>query len=217
MFTRCHRRRRRSPVLPLAGALLLALCAPPARAEGDRWKQLRDAARKIKTIQAKFTQTKNLRILKRPLVSKGSFAFAAPDSARWEYREPVRTITLVHEGEVRRYSAGPDGKLQRDAGGELQAMRVVLEQFAGWMAGRFDKSEAFSAKLLPGDPARIVLTPRKEGMARFINKVTLTFAETPGVVERVEVEESKSARTTLVFSEVKVNAGLPEDVFTRVK
>ena len=44
----------------------------------DDWEEKKNVAKNIKSVSAKFTQEKHLKILKKPLISKGKFFFTAP-------------------------------------------------------------------------------------------------------------------------------------------
>ena len=72
----------RAAILPLLFLLLLALL--PAEAMADKLQK----PGRLRSVQAEFVQEKHLKILTRPLVSRGTFAFQAPQSLRWEYRSP---------------------------------------------------------------------------------------------------------------------------------
>lgn len=191
------------------GALLLL---GPAWAE-DPLAEMRRGAASLKTLQARFVQHKQLRILKKPLVSTGQFAFKAPGSVRWEYQTPLRTLSIIHDGKVQRFIKSSDGVWAADSAGSAPAMRVVLEQITGWMAGRFVEDEAFEARA--GDPKErlLILTPRSQELARFIQRVEIRFSSQPGVVQSVRIVEGKDASTLITFEDVKVNGPLPARLF----
>ena len=56
----------------------------------------------LQSIQADFTQEKHLKILSQPIISTGTFTFQRPQSLRWEYISPIRSILLMHGGEVKK-------------------------------------------------------------------------------------------------------------------
>ncbi len=201
--------------------IILAILFLPAIAAAEpvdrRWKAIREGAAEIRTLKAEFKQLKELKILAKPLVSRGRFLFKAPSSVRWEYLSPIRTLSLVHLGKVRRYTWSSDGKPVKDSAGSVQAMRTVLEQISGWLAGRFDADGAFSAKLAPGDKVVVLLEPREKEMKRFIKRVELRFGQRPGVVSSVRIVESKRAATEIIFSEVTVNGKIADRLFKEIQ
>lgn len=136
--------------------------------------------------------------------------YRAPDSLRWEYRHPVRSILLTHEGRTRRFFQS-GSELVEDAGVNLQAMQMVVREITGWLHGRFDENSAFSAKLTPD--RKIVLTPKETSFARLIRKIDIVLAERPGVIESVTIHESEDSFTRIDFSNVQLNLPMDGAVF----
>lgn len=198
--------RRGGLCLALASALLCLGWA-------DSWEGLRGAAVTVTSVQAAFVQEKHLPILARPLVSRGVFSYRKPGSLRWEYREPLQSVLLMHEGRTRRFVAGPSG-WSEESGRGLEAMQVVMEEISGWLAGRFTDNPLFEARVLPG--RRVVLVPREEGMQRLIQRIELVLDDRPGVLRSVTISESDSAFTRMSFSNVVLNAPVDEAVFRKV-
>jgi outer membrane lipoprotein-sorting protein len=180
----------------------------------DSWEAIRQNAAKIHTIRADFIQEKHLEILNKPLISKGIFYFKAPDSLRWEYRSPIESTLLMHEGKIRRYIRTDQGLIE-DAGARLQAMQVVLREITGWLAGRFTDNPDFEAALVPGP--RIVLTPRNAALAAIIRKIVLIPAKKPGVIESVFIYESDSSYTKLTFTDCRLNEKMDDKMFQELQ
>ncbi len=189
----------------ISGCLLLA-------GWSDNWEQIRRESAGIRSVAAPFTQKKRMKILARPLVSEGQFFFQSPDSLRWEYTAPVRSILLMHRGTVRRYLFS-GGAWAEETGDRLQAMGVVMQEISQWLHGRFDENQAFAATLAGGSPARIVLRPREKSLARMIQRIELTLSPRPGVIQSITVIESEDAATILEFRDVKINQALPASLF----
>ncbi len=187
-------------------ALVLCFCIGWA----DTWDGIREAADQVASISAEFVQEKHLPILARPLVSRGVFHFRKPDSLRWEYREPIRNILLMHTGTLHRYRQSGDG-LKAETGGGLQAMQFVMAEITDWFKGRFDSSQMFAARLEVG--RQIVLRPREAAFAKVIRKIVLQMADRPGVIESVTIYESPDSFTRLIFENTVLNTDIPEALF----
>ena len=84
-----------------------------------------------------------MKILKRPLISKGKFYFSKPDSLRWEYTSPIESILLAHKGQIRSFIKGKHG-IQEDSRSKAQAMQIVMKEIASWLKGNFHKNQSFS-------------------------------------------------------------------------
>jgi outer membrane lipoprotein-sorting protein len=195
----------------------VVLCWQPAFSDwADSWQDMRNAFSKVKSIKTDFVQEKKMRILARPIVSKGRFFYRAPGDLRWEYDSPIRSVMLLHEGDVERFT-WREGKYSRDAGGSLEGLRFVLQDISGWLAGDFVSSTTFTAELKPGSPVKIVLSPREKSFTEFIQRVELTLASTPGVLRSVEIVESQENATHIEFQNVEINLQFGEGLFTDVQ
>ena len=136
----------------LWGAALacLLLTAPASFAGADEWKTIREGAQEVKSVKARFVQHKNMSILTRPLVSKGHLYFRAPDSVRWEYVSPVKTVLMVHAGKVSKYALSGRGEYVADASSGVEVMRVVMQQITGWLGGNFEETGSSPPHWHPG-------------------------------------------------------------------
>ncbi len=193
--------------------LSLAVCAVLLSGWSGSWETIQKESEKLTSVSARFTQSKNMRILSKPLVSTGRFYFKAPDSVRWEYEAPVKSILLMHDGSIKRYTQGVQG-LTEDAGAALQSMNVVLQEIALWSKGRFTESPSFAAVLKVGDGPIILLTPRDEGLAKIITGIEIALApDRPGVISTITIREGEGGTTVFQFSDVQINAALADSVF----
>ncbi len=173
---------------------------------------VRASAIRLKSIQADFTQETHLKILVRPIISKGRFVFQAPRSLRWEYREPFRSILLMFEGRVRKFT-DRDGKLVEDRGQQLDAMQVVMGEISGWLNGRFTDNAAFKASFK--NKRTILLTPKEKSLRQFISSIELKLAGRAGLLHSVTIFEGPGSFTKLVFFHVVLNRPVPDTLFTK--
>jgi outer membrane lipoprotein-sorting protein len=170
------------------------------------------ASIKLHSVQADFLQEKNLKILARPIISSGTFTFQSPHSLRWEYREPIASILLMHGGKVRKFVA-VNGELVEDGRVRLDAMQVVLAEISNWFAGRFTDNAIFSVSF--ADEKTIKLTPKEQGLASLISRIELKLANQAGLLEAVTIYEGSDSSTKLTFSNGILNQEIPAAVFTK--
>jgi len=186
--------------------------ALPANARADDFEKLRKDSARIQTISADFVQKKSMKILSKPLVSEGKFYYAAPDSIRWEYVKPLKSVVVSEKGKTRRYMAA-GGKMIEDKTGGAQAMKIVLDEVAGWMGGRFTANPSFTAVLKEGPMTQITLTPAGKGMAGMIEKIEITISRKDASVQSVRIVESATAETRIDFKNVVINQSIQPSVF----
>ena len=180
----------------------------------DSFEGIRAAAGNIQSIEADFVQEKHMRILARPLISKGHFVYKAPASLRWEYRHPMQRVMLMHKGDVRRFLQSEKGWAE-DTASNLQPMDFVLQEISKWLNGRFDETPMFTASLAPEN--KIVLTPKESGMEQFIQRIEMVMADQPGIMKEVLIFESADSYTRFKFVTPKINQPLAEAVFQKVQ
>jgi outer membrane lipoprotein-sorting protein len=178
----------------------------------DSWDTIRSNSGKLTSVQANFVQEKHLKILARPLLSKGIFVFQAPASLRWQYLEPVQSLLLMTDGKTRKFSQ-QDGKLVEDRSMSMDAMQIVSREISQWLAGRFNDSPSFTAQLQPGK--MITLTPKEEGLAQLISRIELVLSDTPGLMQSVTIYEGEDSFTKIIFSNAVLNQDIAPAVFTK--
>ena len=188
----------------------------PCLAFADSFEQLRKDAADIKTVQARFVQKKQMKILSKPLVSEGRFFYAAPDSFRWEYLKPLRSIIISGKGEAKRYIMS-GGKMTEDKSGGVQAMRIVLGEVVNWMSGRFDRNPSFKASLKEGTNTLITLVPAGQNMAGMIEKIEISVAKKTMAIKSVKIIEGENAATVIDFTDVEINKAINDSVFQDVQ
>ncbi len=179
----------------------------------DTWDGIRNAAGKVTTVSAEFTQEKHMKILFRPLVSKGIFHFRSPNSLRWEYRAPVKSIMLMHRGKTIRYIE-KNGTITEEDGANMPFMQMMLQEITRWIEGRFDENRAFHARLAHG--RLIVLSPKEKNTARMIQQIEIRLSDRPGAIKSVTIYEGENSFTRLEFKKVILNPPLKRALFNKI-
>ncbi|MBW1692877.1 MAG: outer membrane lipoprotein carrier protein LolA [Deltaproteobacteria bacterium] len=180
----------------------------------DTLEGIQEKAGEIKSVRADFIQEKHLKILSKPLISKGTFYYQATQSLRWEYTSPFQSILLMHNGKIKRYIKGSEGFVQ-DSGAKLQAMQVVLQEIALWLKGQFNDNPNYNAVLEPGP--KVVLTPKEKSFAKIIQRIELLLSNQPGVIKTVCVYENDSSYTKFIFKNVRLNKPLKDSLFQEIQ
>jgi outer membrane lipoprotein-sorting protein len=196
--------------------LLILLMVLPMSTRADDFERLRKDSARIQTISADFVQKKFMKILSKPLVSEGKFYYTAPSSIRWEYIKPVKSAVISSGGNTKRYIAS-GGKMVEDQTGGARAMKIVLDEIAGWMSGKFDSNPSFTATIKEGSSVLIELTPVGKGMTGMIEKIEITVSRKDASVKSVRIIESASAETRIDFQHVVINQPVHPSVFQDIQ
>lgn len=182
---------------------IFLLCAAWATAgAAGSLAEMRAAAEQIVSVQGDFIQEKQMPILAKPLVARGTFAYQRPASLRWEYREPLQSVLLLYNGKAHRF-VHSDGGWREDSEAAMQSMDFILQEIAKWLNGRFDDNPMFHVALDPDD--RIVMTPKDKGMVQFIQRIELTMDRRPGIIKEVVIFENADSFTRYTFVNPKIN------------
>jgi outer membrane lipoprotein-sorting protein len=195
--------------------IFVLLCTAGATAgNASSLAEMRAAAEQITSVQGDFIQEKQMPILARPLVARGYFAYSRPASLRWEYREPLQSVLLLHNGEARRFVRS-DAGWREDSAAAMQSMDFILQEIAKWLNGRFEDNPLFNVSLDPGD--RIIMTPKDKEMGRFIQKIELAMSDRPGIIKEVVISETADTFTRFTFVDPKINEPVAPAEFEKIQ
>lgn len=178
----------------------------------DELESLRKSAQDIKTLSADFIQEKHLRIMARPVISRGRLYYKSPRFIRWEYLAPVKHVMLLNKDGASVYIWSEGNWVPDKAQGA--ARTLVLDEINRWITGRFNESTSFSHTYMPGPPPIVILKPGEE-VKRFIEQITVRFFKASALVDRVEITEDRGNRTAINFKNVQLNAQLEESLFEK--
>jgi len=170
-------------------------------------------AENVKTVRAEFVQEKHLKILSKPLLSKGVLYYQAPKSLRWEYLSPVRNVLIMRDNSVRRYIVR-DNKIIEDSSANLQAMQIVFGEIVSWIQGRFFDHPHFITEIKEG--GKIVLIPKSASFSKMIHKIELTLSQRPGILKSVLIYEDENSFTKLEFKNAELNPELNRSLFKEI-
>jgi outer membrane lipoprotein-sorting protein len=190
--------------------------APVASAWTDSWDTIRSSAQQMQSIDASFVQTRTLKILNRPIVSRGVLLYRRPADLRWEYTSPVKSVLVMKGGNAGRYIKRGDGWVA-DSSARLDAMKVVLGEINLWLGGNFSQSKTFKPELKAGSPATVELVPIEPTLRNIISKIVITLGKDPGTVQSIDIHEGNEGTTHIEFSSVKYNQPIADDRFGPVQ
>jgi outer membrane lipoprotein-sorting protein len=201
-----------------AFALVTVVTAAVVAADwGGSWQSIRTAAQGVRTVRANFVQTRTVRILNRPIVSRGRLAYRRPDDLRWEYSSPVKSVLLLRSGSVERY-IGRDEGFVRDSSAKLDAMAAVVREINLWLSGDFSASKTFRPELAEADGGKKVrLVPVDPSMRAIISRIDLVLGKTAGTVESIAIDEGSEGTTRIDFDDVRINEGVTDADFAPVR
>jgi len=200
----------------LGAATVLMAAVISVGANAASLADIQEAAGTIRSISADFIQEKHMKILVKPLVSKGSIRFQSPDALRFEYREPIKNVLIMQGKSVSRYIQ-KENTFIRDNASAMGAMTVVMDEISQWLKGDFN-TNVFDATIEEApEPDRIILVPKEKAISSFIQEIVLVLSEQPGVFKEVVIRENQNSYTRLRFEKATLNEDINPDVFAAPK
>ena len=197
--------------------LIAALLLPYAAAAGAVCdstaaclRTIEESQRATRSLSAHVEQTKHLSLMSEPLVSRGRFAFQAPDQVLWQLDDPKVTVRIDQHGVHL-----PD---LPNAEGEVAAMAQfgeMMRELSGMFTGSLSGVEKTFEVTATGDALAIHvhLTPRNEEWRRMFRSLELTFAMPDLVLHTIHIDEALGDSLDIVFSEVHRNDAAADAVF----
>jgi outer membrane lipoprotein-sorting protein len=180
--------------------------APSASDAGVLLQRLESRLGEVKTVQTAFRQEKELAILTQTLVIEGRIAMENPGRLAWHVDQPMRYSLVLSATDIVQWDEA-SGRVQRTALGANPILRVVAEQLRKWVSGQYASlTNTYAVRLAGEQPYVIEFTPRAEGAAKAVRRVTVEFRDDERYVQRIAIEEPGGDRTTLTFAETVLNA-----------
>lgn len=172
------------------------------------------AQRTTTTLVASFTEEKRLKLLARPVVSRGELYFHRPNQVRWEYLEPDRKIFVITEDRYLAYYPA----LKR-------AEEVPIKKFIGRRLFRFiglgqsidELAQSFDFSLEPKTDIEgtrlLVLTPRKKKVRERMMEMRIWVDLTTYLPRKVQYAETDGDSTVLTFHALRPNVDVATSRF----
>lgn len=207
-----------SSVLPLLSALLSlqAASGEPADEVVERWLA---GQAEIRSLTADFTQERRLREGKRPIVSEGKFAFAAPGSFRWQMGDPAVTIAVQkRDGDLvvanvkrKRATVFPQEVLEQEE--EAMGFSFIEAGFPKTLA-EFEKN--FSVQEVESRDGiyhvTVAINDRRTSIG--LRKMVFYIAEGSYELRGFYLRFRDSSSITMRFKGVRKNPRIPEGAFS---
>ena len=166
------------------------------------------------TLVANFTERKELKLLAKPVLSKGEFYYQSPNRARWEYYEPDKKVFVITEQQYTAYYPA----LKR-------AEEVPIKKFVGKRLFRFlgvgqrigDLARYYDFELAPKSDVPgthlIFLTPRKKAVRDRVAEMKIWVDESTFLPRQLQYVEADGDTTLLAFDNVRANVEVSEARF----
>ncbi|MEO8603682.1 MAG: outer membrane lipoprotein carrier protein LolA [bacterium] len=196
--------------------ILLSLGAASASCDSTPacLKQLEAAQGDLRTLDARFTQTKTVSLLNEPLVSTGRFRFKRPDKVRLDIEAPHAATVLI-DGRKVSLPGVSAADMQGMASTPITAMFTELGALLGGQLNTAPAHFQVEARAADGDGVAVTLTPTLPDWQRLFRTIGLSFAGQPLVIRSLRLDDTLGDRLEIEMRDVQRNVELPDAIFSR--
>lgn len=175
-----------------------------------------EQCKNIRSLSADITETRQLRTLSRPLVSKGRLWFAAPSSFRWENGPSGETVLIGNAGGVFLIRRGKEGAGNcTRLGGEMTTAAGPLG-VPGLLPGSHDallRRFRVESIAVHSGVCHAEMTPLEGGPLRGVSSLHLDFNVADGRWIRLRILTAEGSSLLQEFSNVRTNPVISEHLF----
>ncbi len=186
----------------------------PSSQDMELLEKLEESMAEISTVQADFVQEKELAVLERTLVIKGSIALKAPEKLAWLVDKPVRYRMIIRGATLKQWDEDTDRVQEMDLD-RNPAYRALFQQMTAWYSGKYIQLlEHYAMEVESENPIVLRFTPLPDTMSEdVIDRLTVTFREDERYIEKLEIREANDSISTLRFRDVLLNEEICEETW----
>jgi len=164
------------------------------------------AQKETSTLVAAFTEKKDLKLLARPVLSRGELYYNRPNQVRWEYVEPDHKVFVITEDMYLAYYPA----LKR-------AEEVPIKKFVGKRLFRFiglgqsidELGKYYEFRLAAQsdlkDTYLLLLAPRKKKLREHVAEMKIWVDTSTYLPRQLQYVEADGDSTMLTFHDVRTN------------
>lgn len=196
----------------LLATLAVALPLPALADEvDDVLGRITEARKRIKTLQAPFTQTRVIGLLASEVKSEGKLTLVRPDRLRWDLFPPDAVT----------YWIGPDGLAMRNEDGVTKVGKAAAGRFAAvlgdllvMLGGDMRKlRERYEIKVKEqGSTLLLQAVPKDETVKKHVSKLRMKATDAGQTIERIEIHEKGGDRSIIRFGTFTKNEPVKDEV-----
>ncbi len=175
-------------------------------------QQVNKAAARMRSLTCDFVQTKNLRMLKSKIVSRGRMCYVQPDKLRWEYTSPY-TYTFILNGQTV-WMKNDRGSNRINVAQSKMFKEITRIMMSSVVGSCVSNSRDFNVTLQgQGNNWKALMTPKRNPMRQMFKTITVYFDVKRAMVVGVKMIEKNGDTTAIVLQNAKLNSPVNEKMF----
>ncbi len=179
--------------------------------EISSFKQLvQNQSKSISSIQTDFTQKKSMAFLENDVISKGRMLLNAEGNLKWQYTEPNKYSIIFKNDRIyindngNKTTPNVDQRLFKKISG------LISSSIKGDV---FNDAEFTYEYFKKGTDVLVKMTSKDKALAKYIQKIELTFPKNEALVSHVKLIEPSGDFTVISFTNRKLNAAIDKKEF----
>ena len=166
----------------------------------------------MRSLTCDFVQTKNLRMLKSKIVSRGRMCYVQPDKLRWEYTSPY-TYTFILNGQTV-WMKNDRGSNRINVAQSKMFKEITRIMMSSVVGSCVSNSRDFNVTLQgQGNNWKALMTPKRNPMWQMFKTITVYFDVKRAMVVGVKMIEKNGDTTAIVLQNAKLNSPVNEKMF----
>lgn len=179
--------------------------------EISSFKQLvQNQSKSISSIQTDFTQKKSMAFLENDVVSKGRMLLNAEGNLKWQYTEPNKYSIIFKNDRIYINDNGTKTTPNVDQRLFKKISGLISSSIKGDV---FNDTEFTYEYFKKGSDVLVKMTSKDKALAKYIQKIELTFPKNEALVSHVKLIEPSGDFTVISFTNRKLNAVIDNKEF----
>jgi outer membrane lipoprotein-sorting protein len=175
-------------------------------------KLLAQVASKTESISSDFSQEKSIPMLKNKIVSQGVFVYKRDDKIAFLYKSPFDYQMIINGNKLRMVSGGSDRTMDLKNNPVMGEVRTLIS--ASFLGTLSERDRSYTTEYYSSNKKVIVaVTPLSSQLLSIIKKITITFDSQNAQIERLLIEEGSGGYTEYIFTNLKKNILLSDEIF----
>lgn len=165
----------------------------------------------IDTLQAEFTQTKQIALLNHRVIITGDLCMEKKDGRMaWHVASPIRYSCVITNQSLTQWDIDSNQQVTLSVD-RYPWLKVLSQNLKDWFSGNFQNmSSGFTSELI--GKREMIMTPRPDNrIAEFIKSIRFYFADDNSSVSRVIFTEINGDTTDIIFKGIKINHPIPPE------
>lgn len=163
------------------------------------------------SIESRFTQTKNIRLLSEKIVSTGTFSYQKPDKVCLDYTNPVKYRIVINGNKIK---IDADGKTNTFDAGSNRMMEQMSALISACLTGNLERLSSDYELIFKENETQYWIAVAPKGSAKaYIKCIDIFLDKKDFSVRQLKITESSDDYTEYVFTGQKKNVVFPDAKF----